>query len=75
TDDVGIPILGVIDEDMTDVEELAEVRGEKDIDSATNAKGTIDAKGMKDIEGVVGDIDVEVGNTEVTFMDIARGIE
>ncbi|KAH9319009.1 hypothetical protein KI387_020778, partial [Taxus chinensis] len=69
TDDVGIPILGSIDEDMADVEVLVKVGG------VTFVEGVTDAEGVTDVEGVFGDVGAELGNVEVAFTDMVGGME
>ncbi|KAH9320953.1 hypothetical protein KI387_015592, partial [Taxus chinensis] len=54
TDDVGIPILEAIYEDIVEDEALEEVGG------MTNIEGAIYADGAADVEGAVGDVDTGV---------------
>ncbi|KAH9308548.1 hypothetical protein KI387_036459, partial [Taxus chinensis] len=54
---------------MVDVEALIDFRG------VTNIKGVTYTEGAVDVESTIGDVDARVGNAEVTFMDMAGGME
>ncbi|KAH9332188.1 hypothetical protein KI387_044332, partial [Taxus chinensis] len=69
TDDVGIPIVGAMYEDMVGVVVLIEVEGVIDV------KGAIDTDGVTDVNGKVGGLDVGVGNAKVAFRDMAWGMD